>query len=141
MKNKMKKQKTQNSRRNFLQSAGMFIAGFSVLRPSVFAAGKNLKGRKEISSSDFSATELQSDVLLPAGVSAVWDISKAYHETTPTREHICINGLWQWQPGTVQSDQVPVNNWGYFKVPANWPGIKHYLMKESQQNIPASGLE
>ena len=25
-------------------------------------------------------------------------MAKAYRETTPTRERICINGLWRWQP-------------------------------------------
>jgi len=35
---------------------------------------------------------------LPEAVKAVWDLGKAYRETTPTRERICINGLWQWQP-------------------------------------------
>ena len=29
---------------------------------------------------------------------AVWDLEAAYRETTPTRERICINGLWRWQP-------------------------------------------
>ena len=40
----------------------------------------------------------QSAVSLPKGVRAVWDVDKAYREKTPTRERICINGLWQWQP-------------------------------------------
>ena len=40
----------------------------------------------------------QSAVPLPESVKAVWDLGKAYHETTPTRERICINGLWRWQP-------------------------------------------
>ena len=40
----------------------------------------------------------QSAVALPKGVKAVWDLDKAYRETTPTRERICINGLWRWQP-------------------------------------------
>ena len=35
---------------------------------------------------------------LPPPVKAVWDLGKADRETTPTRERICINGLWRWQP-------------------------------------------
>jgi len=62
-----------------------------------------------------------SAVALPEGVKAVWDLSKAYHESTPTRERVCINGLWQWQPAKESSDQPPAGNWGYFKVPAAWP--------------------
>ena len=42
----------------------------------------------------------QSAVELPNGVKAVWDLAKAYRETTPKRERISINGLWRWQPAT-----------------------------------------
>jgi len=28
----------------------------------------------------------------------VWDPGKAFRETTATRERLCINGLWRWQP-------------------------------------------
>ena len=39
-----------------------------------------------------------ADTILPPGVRAVWDIQKAYRETTATRERVCLNGLWRWQP-------------------------------------------
>ncbi len=74
----------------------------------------------------------QSAVALPLGVKAVWDLNKAYHETTPVRERVCINGLWRWQPAEAQSEQAPAWNWGYFKVPGCWPGITDYMQKESQ---------
>ena len=63
---------------------------------------------------------------------AVWDLDKAYRETTPTRERVCINGLWRWQPGDRKIDQPPTGNWGYFKVPGSWPGIGDYMQKDSQ---------
>ena len=69
---------------------------------------------------------------LPEGVKAVWDVDKAYRETTTTREKICINGLWRWQPAEKAGEQVPTNNWGYFKVPGCWPGITDYMQKDSQ---------
>src|SRR5207249_7890052 len=69
---------------------------------------------------------------LPDGVKAVWDVVSAYHETTPTRERICLNGLWRWQPASAGSDQVPAGNWGFFKVPGCWPGITDYMQKDSQ---------
>ena len=69
---------------------------------------------------------------LPDGVKAVWDLDKAYRETTPTQERVCINGLWRWQPGDAKSAEVPVDNWGYFKVPGCWPGISSWLQKDSQ---------
>jgi beta-galactosidase len=71
-------------------------------------------------------------VRLPAGVEAVWDLEKAFRETTPTRERVCINGLWRWQPAEPPSDQVPSENWGYFKVPGPWPGITDYMQKDCQ---------
>ena len=69
---------------------------------------------------------------LPAGVKAVWDTDKAFHETTPTRERICLNGLWAWQPGKADADAAPVKGWGAFKVPGAWPGRGDYMMKDSQ---------
>jgi len=69
---------------------------------------------------------------LPAGVKVVWDSSKSYRETTLTRERVCLNGLWRWQPAEAQADKVPAGSWGYFKVPGSWPGISDYMQKDSQ---------
>jgi hypothetical protein len=82
-----------------------------------------------------SAQEPQA-VPLPPGVRAVWDLDKAQHESTPSRERICINGLWRWQPATNDSSQVPPGSWGYFKVPACWPGIEDYLQSDYQTLYP-----
>ena len=73
-----------------------------------------------------------SAVPLPPGVTAVWDLDKAHREATPTRERLCINGLWLWQPATTDSVQVPTNSWGYYKVPACWPGIEDYMQSDYQ---------
>jgi hypothetical protein len=69
---------------------------------------------------------------LPRGVKAVWDIDKAHRETTPTRERICLNGLWRWQPAETNADHPPSGNWGFFKVPGCWPGITDYEQKDCQ---------
>jgi len=69
---------------------------------------------------------------LPEGVKAVWHFNNAYREATPTREKICINGLWRWQPAGTSVDHVPATNWGYFKVPGSWPGITDYMQKDFQ---------
>src|SRR5262249_47485035 len=55
---------------------------------------------------------------LPRGVEAVWDLSAAYHETTPSRERICLNGLWRWQPARTgaRQSQPPGSGWGYFRI-------------------------
>ena len=73
---------------------------------------------------------------LPRGVTAVWDLSKAHRETTPTRERICINGLWRWQPADPRSERVPRGGWGHFKVPGCWPGITNYMQKDCQTVHP-----
>ncbi len=65
----------------------------------------------------------RADTVLPAGVSVVWDLDKAHRETTPTRERICINGLWRWQPATAIADQVPAEKWGFCKVPGAWTDV------------------
>ena len=74
--------------------------------------------------------------VLPPGVQAVWDVAKAWRETTPTRERICLNGLWRWQPAAPAADVVPTGNWGHFKVPGSWPGITDYMQKDSQTVFP-----
>jgi beta-galactosidase len=62
----------------------------------------------------------QSSVKLPEGVKAVWDAAKAFRETTPTRERLSINGLWQWQPAGAGAS-IPAAAWGYLRVPEPWP--------------------
>jgi len=72
----------------------------------------------------------ETAVNLPSGVRAVWDLSQAQVATTPTRDRVCINGLWHWQPADAKSDRVPDGNWGYFKVPGSWPGVTDYMQKD-----------
>lgn len=67
-----------------------------------------------------AVSENASEVRLPPGVQAVWDLDQAWHETTPTRERICINGLWRWQAADEVGETVPADSWGYYKVPAPW---------------------
>jgi beta-galactosidase len=74
----------------------------------------------------------QTNAALPPGVKAVWDSAKAYRVTTPTRERLCVNGLWRWQPATEGSREVPAGAWGYYKVPACWPGVQDYLQNDYQ---------
>ncbi|MEZ8219874.1 Glycosyl hydrolases family 2, sugar binding domain, partial [Candidatus Fervidibacteria bacterium JGI MDM2 JNZ-1-D12] len=80
----------------------------------------------------FAQEKPSEEGILPSGVKVVWDIDKAYRETTATRERVCINGLWQWQPADPEATQVPRDGWGYFKVPGPWPGITDYMQKDCQ---------
>ena len=72
------------------------------------------------------------DAALPPGVKAVWEMSEAHRDTTPTREQVCINGLWRWQPAKAGVTAVPTADWGFFKVPGCWPGVTDYMQKDCQ---------
>lgn len=69
---------------------------------------------------------------LPGGIKPNRDLTRAWRQTTPSRERISANGLWRWQPAEETDAVVPAENWGYFKVPGAWPGITDYLQKDSQ---------
>ncbi len=69
-----------------------------------------------------AAGEEGAKMQLPEGVKAVWDVRKAWRESTGTRERICINALWRWQPAEGAEDAVPADGWGLFRVPEPWPG-------------------
>lgn len=75
---------------------------------------------------------VDSTAPLPSGTRAVWDLSLAWREATPTRERVCLNGLWRWQPATPAAETAPLQGWGFFKVPGAWPGITDYMQKDSQ---------
>ncbi len=69
---------------------------------------------------------------LPPGVQVEWSLARAWREATPTRERVCLNGLWRWQPAATDARTPPTNRWGWFKVPGAWPGITDYMQKDSQ---------
>jgi hypothetical protein len=78
------------------------------------------------------AAAAQDVVPLPTGVRAVWNMDQAYREQTATREKVCINGLWRWQPALTDAANVPAGGWGFFKVPGCWPGVTDYMQKDFQ---------
>lgn len=72
------------------------------------------------------------DVPLPPGVKAVWDVDKAHRDRSPTRERMCLNGLWRFQPARAGNEAPPDGAWGFFKVPAFWPGKANYIQEDCQ---------
>ena len=52
-------------------------------------------------------------------------LDDAWRQTTPTREQVCLNGLWGFRPLATDdtADRVPAPGdcWGWFKVPGLWP--------------------
>jgi hypothetical protein len=69
---------------------------------------------------------------LPPGIKVVWELDKADGEKAPTRERVCLNGLWRWQPAMEAMSPVPGDGWGHFKVPGFWPGNTHYVQEDCQ---------
>jgi len=70
---------------------------------------------------------------LPSGVKAVWDPAKAYRETTPTRERpLHQRAVGAGKPAADNAERVPTAAWGYYKVPACWPGTQDYMQSDYQ---------
>ncbi len=90
----------------------------------------------------FMLRAIAGDAPLPPGVTADWDPAHASSEATPTRERLCLNGLWRWQPAAQEPHSagadapVPEAGWGHFKVPGCWPGINDYLQHDTQTVFP-----
>jgi beta-galactosidase/beta-glucuronidase len=74
-----------------------------------------------------------AEATLPPGAKGVWDVDKAWRQKTSTRERVCLNGLWRWQPARKGNDAVPGGEWGYFKVPGFWPGNTSYIQENCQK--------
>src|SRR5579871_1628826 len=109
-----------------------------LIQRSGLAAGALLLHNTEAHASPDPATSGgdPAEASLPAGVAAVWDLKRAHSEKTPTRERVCLNGLWRWQPVREGNDALPTGSWGFFKVPGSWPGITDYLHKDCQSVFP-----
>lgn len=79
---------------------------------------------------------------------ALFTLDDAQKLTTPTRERICLNGLWSFRP--VFHGESPArfpadgSGWGYFKVPGSWPsypnGMKFYLSSLALHKLDAANL-
>ena len=61
----------------------------------------------------------------PMHEEAAQSLEDAWRRTTPTRETVSMNGLWQFRPALSEEDiaRIPDDNdcWGWFKLPAIWP--------------------
>ena len=71
------------------------------------------------------------------GQAELWDVSDAERLRTATRDRLCLNGLWQFQPVKEPDGRVPApSEYGYyFKVPGIWPGFDGWGQPGSDQRI------
>jgi len=88
----------------------------------------------------------KADAPLPPGAEPdPWGLGNAWRQTTPTRERVCLNGLWGFRP--VLKDEVaagvPVAGdcWGWFKIPGMWPAGAAGGPSDAQQVWLAPWLE
>jgi hypothetical protein len=69
---------------------------------------------------------VKADAPLPQGAERdPWSLASAWRQTTPTRERVCLNGLWGFRP-VIKGEAaagVPAAGdcWGWFKIPGIWP--------------------
>ena len=85
--------------------------------------------------------EVSRAAALPAGVKAVWDLGKACRETTPIRERICVNGLWQWQPAEGQSEARARRQLGLLQGPRPLAAAGQQCSAAEPDRLSASELE
>ena len=75
------------------------------------------------------------DLPLPAGADDLAATTNVWRQSSQTRETICLNGLWRFNPEFSEAPKTPPGSnrgWGWFKVPGVWPqssnGDQKFLM-------------
>jgi hypothetical protein len=89
---------------------------------------------------------VKADAPLPLGAEKdPWTLADAWRQATPTREKVCLNGLWGFRPVMKgESDErVPAvgDCWGWFKIPGVWPSGAWEFADGAQQVRLAPWLE
>lgn len=51
---------------------------------------------------------------------AAFSLQDAWRSSTATREKICLNGFWEFQPAMAEEKKVPETQWGRFLLPGSW---------------------
>jgi len=81
--------------------------------------------------------QAQPDAALPPGGKLVWDAAKAYRETTPTRERLCLNGLWRWEPAEASAVSVPAAaGWARCLLSDGALAVRPEAADEPQADVP-----
>ena len=87
----------------------------------------------------------RSDAALPKGVRTPWLMNKAWRQTSPSRETVCLNALWRFRPILTEEDPRKLPNkgdcWGWFKVPGIWPESANIDAEVPQRVTVAPFLE
>lgn len=99
-------------------------AAFLDLNPAMFG----VEGKVEFDDITIEVAHAKGqpipDMPLPPGAPDTDDLATAWRQTSPTRETICLNGLWRFLPVPQHpgpTPPAPGSAWGWFKVPGVWP--------------------
>jgi len=110
------------------------------LAPSMFGAS----GTADFDAIQVTVARMRSgaaaDLALPGGAEDLRDSSKAWRQTSATRQRICLNGLWRFLPAgkePVEQPPPPGRGWGWFKVPGIWPKSAD----DAQQILLPNGID
>ncbi len=99
---------------------------------AVIPANYGSKGSVEIADVDLSFVREKRNLDPPDGSTTeqLFSLDDAWKVKVPGREKICLNGLWRFKPvfDKEKSRELPdeKEGWGWFKVPASWPGANNY---------------
>ena len=67
----------------------------------------------------------------------LFSLDDAWRLTTPNRERVCLNGLWQFRPVLPDEDpsRLPPDRtgWGYYKVPGSWGRSQDYILSPAMK--------
>ena len=118
------------------------------LAPSMFGVA----GKADFADIEVTVTRLRSgvarDLPLPSGAVSLDDGSKAWRQTSDTRESVCLNGLWRFLPAEPRTAHEPPpsgHGWGWFKVPGIWPysdgDAQQILLPDDLDSRELRGLE
>lgn len=101
-----------------LGAVGSLIVGVVVAQAEV---GQELVEFDDLSVKLMANWPQVEDAKLPPGVVVRWDPESAYREETPTRERLCLNGLWNFHPAGAAFEALPPagSGWGWLKVPGS----------------------
>lgn len=102
-------------------------AAFLAVIPTNYGA----EGSLEIADVELSFVREQRNLEPPDGSTAeqTFSLDDAWKVEVPGRGKICLNGLWRFQPvfdKESSQKQPAAEGWGWFKVPASWPGANNW---------------
>ena len=106
-----------------------YIIPKGAVKLSFNAALFGVSGLAEFKNIRFTVTanrlDTPANAPCPMHEEAAQSLEDAWTRTTPTRETISLNGLWQFRPALSDDEaaKLPDDNdcWGWFKLPAIWP--------------------